>query len=422
MDPKTLPMAYLLQMLIRLGLSLILGLSITAIEAGAGVPTGPLVSICGQQEDQVYPQVAVDPVNHRFLVTWQQVNGTYNYLNDLYGRVVSPDGSQNSVFLIAEATIFSHFIGPFDPQSQLYLVLWVWDYQGTFGQLRHADGSPAGDPFFITEEGGVCGAAFDPVSRRYLVIWQNWHALGVSDLKARFVSHDGSVQGEEINITSHHPEDPHHQQGVRIAFDPQNRRFLVTWAEDYSKVLGQLVNPDGSFLGGEIFFGVYTATSYFNSLACDPIHGRFLVMWDWVTGRFLNGNGDLESQTLTFSPDPMEYRGISYNAVFDPVRQRLLLVFIAGPFGSIATDGVWGRYFYADGRPDGLAFRILGSTEFPDREGSGGWGWAVAAGPVPGGALLVWDEFVYIASQCDVWGKFFKWQADMSPVVHILFE
>jgi hypothetical protein len=422
MDWKTLNIGYLLQMLIRLGLCLVLGLSITANEAGASVRKGPLVSICNQAGEQINPQVAADPVNHRFLVTWTQANENNNQLSDIYGRVVSPEGSQNSVFLIVEATIFPHFIGPFDPQSQLYLVLWVVDYQGTFGQLRHADGSPAGDPFLITEEGGFCGAAFDPVSRRYLVIWQNWDALNVSEIKARFVSHDGSPQGGEINITSHPPEEPHQKLGAQIAFDPRNRRFLVTWAEDYSNVLGQLVNPNGSFFGGEIFFGTYTATSYFNSLACDPIQGRFLVMWDWVTGRFLNGNGDLEPQTLTFSPDPMEYRGVSYKAVFDPVRQRFLLVFGAGPPHSSDLDGSWGRYFFADGRPDGLAFRIYSLAEFPDRDGSGGWGWGVAAGPAPGGALLVWDEYVYTESQFDIWGKFFKWQAGMIPVYNLLLD
>jgi hypothetical protein len=423
MDSNTLHKANSLQLLIRLGLCLILGLSITLNEAGASVRTGPLVSICGQEGEQVYPQVAVDPVNHRFLVTWRQVNQNNNQLNDIYGRVVSPGNSQNSAFLIAEATNFAHFIGPFDPQSQLYLVLWVLDYQGTFGQLRHADGSPAGDPFFITEEGGVCGAAFDPVSRRYLVIWQNWHAVDVSEIKARFISHDGSPQGGEINITSHPPEEPHQKGGALIAFDPRNRRFLVTWSEDYSKVLGRLINPDGSFFGEEIFFGTYTATSYFNSLACDPIQGRFLVMWDLVVGRFLNGNGDLEPQTLTFSPDPMKYRAASYKVVFDPVRQRFLLVFGAGPpEGPEVLDGSWGRYFYTDGRPDGPAFRIYSFAEFPDREAFGGWGWAVAAGPAPGGALLVWDEFVYIESQFDVWGKFFTWQAGMIPFCNLLLD
>jgi hypothetical protein len=145
-------------------------------------------------------------------------------------------------------------------------------------------------------------------------------------------------------------------------------------------------------------------------------------MWDLVTGRFLNGNGIIESETLEFSPDPMVYLSASYHVLFDPVRQRFLLVFGAGPPDSPDLDGSWGRYFYPDGRPDGPAFRIYSFAEFPDRDGFGGWGWGVAAGPAPGGAFLVWDEFVYTKTQFDIWGKFFKWQANMSPIVSILIE
>ena len=420
MDPKTLFSANFWQRLPGLGLCLILGLSIMNSAAAASVRTGPLVHVCGWGEDQIQPQVAVDSLNQRFLVTWKQANESNMLLCDIYGRLVSVDGSQGTIFLIATGVGSQHVIGPFNPQSQLYLVLWVWDYQGNFGQLLHADGTPAGEPFLITEEGGVCGAAFDPVTRRYLVIWQNWDALNVSNIKARFVSAEGSPQGEEILITSHPPEAPHQKAGALIAFDPKNRRFLVTWAEDYSKVLGQLINPDGSFFGEQILFGTYTATSYFSSLAGDPIQGRFLVLWDLVRGRILSGNGDLDPQTLEFTLDPMEYQAPSYYAVFDPIIKRFLLVSAAGPPASGAIDGAWGRYFHSDGQPAGLAFRIYGLAEFPDRTGTGGFGWGVAAGPAPGGALLVMSESVYTGM--DIWGKLFKWQPHMNASLSLLLE
>ncbi len=414
---KKLHSRHFLRSLAGLGLCLILVLFGMANEGATRIRTGPLVCIDGQEGDQNHPQVAVDPVNHRFLVTWKEGTGTSD---DLYGRVVAHNGSQGPIFRIAEAVTYQHCSGPFDPQSQLYLVLWVWANQGTFGQLRHADGSPAGDPFLITEEGFALGAAFDPGTRCYLVIWQNWDALNYSNIKGRFVSHEGEPQGEEILITNHPPEDPHQKNGPRIAFDPKNRRFLVTWAEDYSKILGQLINPDGSFFGEKITFGTYVSTSYVSSLVCDPIGGRFLVLWDWVASRFLSGNGELAPQTLEFTPDPVVFRGDSYSAVFDPERKLFLLVFGAAPPTSSDLDGLWGRYFHPDGQSAGPAFRIYSFAEFADRLGSGGVGWGVAAGPAPGGALVVWSELVY--TSMDIWGKFFKWQANPSPVFSLLLE
>ncbi len=114
-----------------------------------------------------------------------------------------------------------------------------------------------------------------------------------------------------------------------IAYDSNNNRFLIAWAESFqvspyltrSDIYGQLVNGDGSLYGDRIAIAISEGIGPFSpkgasmpKVAFDPINSRFLVVWrdirdmedifhygPWNTyGQLVNADGHFMVTTLPF--------------------------------------------------------------------------------------------------------------------------
>ncbi|MDH3242595.1 MAG: hypothetical protein OEO83_18220, partial [Alphaproteobacteria bacterium] len=134
---------------------------------------------------QGLPAVAHDPGGDRFFLAWYDSRNGRAAALDIYGRVV--DGSGRPV--TGDIPI---------------------------ARARRSQSNPA--------------VAFDTVNRRFLVLWADWRdATNVdSDIYGRLFNADGTPQGEEFRIAARRGVS---QKTPNLAFDPVRRRFLVLWMD-----------------------------------------------------------------------------------------------------------------------------------------------------------------------------------------------
>ena len=159
-----------------------------------GVIVGPQIDIFVGPEDQgMYDlkDAAFDSINNRFLVVW--VNSVANVTFDVYGQLVKADGTlHGSRITIPTPDDKRNPQVAFDPVNKQFLVTWIdhRDYPPSlYGQLVNVDGSLNGSDFAISpaRSEGVrhkvenYTVQFDTRNHRYLAVWSGLNlVIGVS--------------------------------------------------------------------------------------------------------------------------------------------------------------------------------------------------------------------------------------------------
>ena len=185
-----------------------------------GTPVAPAVSIVSSTFLLSHPSVAFDDVNMRYLVVWQQPDGSDT---DIYGQFVNTDGL-----------------------------------------LSKRDGTNGSDNFVICNNSFVQEnpvLAFDDLNERYLVAWEDRRNGTYPDLYGQLVNADGSLVDRDGNMIPDPDLDnfiisdaANSQSDLALALDGVNNKFIAVWRDDrfnaYSQVeiYAALINPDGSIL------------------------------------------------------------------------------------------------------------------------------------------------------------------------------
>ena len=338
----------------------------------ASVIVSPQVDIFVGPDDQgrMGLSAAFDSTNNRFLVVWSDewIGGGGDKKGNVYGQIVNSDGTlYGTPIAICTSGNSNHgttFEVSFDSTNGRFLVVWS-DYRNVYyinvyGQLVNADGSLYGDNFPISpippasHNALVAQVKFDSVNGRFLVIWVRGSGALPYNICGQFVNPDGSLYGPFIQFTNFTAD--YYMAFPRIEFDPNNVRFLLTWANQYDGyIYGRLINADGTFYGSEITIGQYClGCSYLPSLSFDPINSRFIQTW-WksgIRGQLINTDGILFGSELNISPPGSITANKS--VVFDAANKKFL---VAGRIES-PYNGFFGQFLNPDGSLYGTDFLI----------------------------------------------------------------
>ncbi len=212
--------------------------------------------------------------------------------------------------------------------NENYLVVW-YETQGDSGySVVAARVTPAWevlDSGTIIDPGSVYqvtpALAFD--GARFLVVWRDLDQP--PGIRCRFVATDAQPQGPVINLSqSMYAVEP------RIVFGEEN--YLLVWQEYTANldILGQLVSPDGTLVGGTITIASGPDNQYSPSVCYDGTN--YLVVWiqDQVWGQFVSNSGDMIGSSFPISASPdtqwapnVAYGNGSYLAVWTEVAADL---------------------------------------------------------------------------------------------------
>lgn len=142
------------------------------------------------------------------------------------------------------------------------------------------------------------GLAYSATSQLFLVVWQ---AVPDNDLRARRVDTNGSLVGDEIQITA----DPDWQSGAAVAWSSANDEFLVTYANadaSGASVRAQRIRAsDGALLGAAIPLATAGGT-WTTGVAYLPCDNRYVVGWvsNGASGIRTSAGGEPDGAPFSF--------------------------------------------------------------------------------------------------------------------------
>ena len=283
-----------------------------------GAPVGSEFLISGAGYDQREPSIARGS-DGKFLVVWS--DNRDGFFSHIYGQIVNPDGTlHNSNFIVSDMNANKYFPAiANNPSSSRHLVVWQ-DYRGDtdiYGQLVNETGTlygTASDVNFAISDAAQAqyypSVAFDSVSDRFLVAWNDYRSSSTYDIYGQLVDVEGTLYGTDSDVNfviSNATGDQYRPVG---AYDEVNGRFLVVW-EDYRSpsdagVYGQLVNANGTLYGtasGENFvISDLTNNQMYPSMVRDGCNGGFVLAWtDYRSGTTLDIYGQLVHEDGTLN-------------------------------------------------------------------------------------------------------------------------
>lgn len=264
----------------------------TSSDAGAGGSGGalgpPSVSRIGatfeilslaESAPKRFVDAAHDPAHDGYLV----VNGNCA----IGASFITADGAPlGSPVSLAQTTAWAQGVRvAYGAAAEGFLAAWHDNRNdpqsaSVFGRLVRWDGESialGGDDFAISAEPSyqemAPALAYAPGREQFLVAWQR--VLG-SDVRARFVSAQGALLGEEIAVTN----DADWQSDVAIAYHPVQDELLVTYthAGATTEVRAQRVGMDGALLGPPVTL-TQAPGAWLSQLAYLPSTEGYLAAW-----------------------------------------------------------------------------------------------------------------------------------------------
>ena len=252
--------------------------------SSAGSLIGSNLQIIQKPEAQIDPRVAYNPDQNNFLVSWRSQEGAETpprTFNQTRARIVGHDGSLGTEQFIGfpafEPTLVYNAIqgdyfltnrGFFDSPSGMK----GWQLDET-GRRRNGEIS-------IASTGAPAPAgttAYNPIRNEYLVTWRS----GIEEnLKARRVSTNGELLGNEITVSDVFPASPVGNRVTGVAYDSVNDRYLVAFGRfGQTGILGQFIRGDGALIGSEFDIRDTRSTGVGVQLAYDESQGTFVATW-----------------------------------------------------------------------------------------------------------------------------------------------
>ena len=233
---------------------------------------------------QIDSRVAYNPDQNNFLVSWRSQEGAETpprTFNQTRARVVGHDGSLGTEqfigfpafepTLVYNATQGDYFLtnrGFFDSPSGMK----GWRLDET-GRRRNAVISIASTG--VPAPAGTTG--YNHVHNEYLTTWRS---VIDKNLKARRVSVNGELLGNEITVSDVFPSSPVGSRVTGVAYDSDNDRYLVAFGRfGQTGILGQFVGGNGALIGSEFKIRDTRSTGIGIQLAFDESQGTFVATW-----------------------------------------------------------------------------------------------------------------------------------------------
>jgi hypothetical protein len=229
--------------------------------------------------------LAAGPPGGRFLATWYAPSD-----GALHARLFAPDGAAGADTALAVSPSPLRSAAAYNARTGEFLV--VWQGGGTlahvYGRRIGAEGAPVGDLLEVSSiysAQGAPAAAIDPATGRALVVWDDDQNLQETDwdILGLLLAPDGTAASDDLLLTYV----PKKQLAPRVACDPVRGRFLVVWEDEREvfgantdrEILAQALDADGALLGGAMRV-TQSAVPYAGAaVAAHPGSGEFLVAW-----------------------------------------------------------------------------------------------------------------------------------------------
>lgn len=285
--------------------------------------------------DSLYPTVAYDEINRRYLVVFVKSKTDYIHDESLISGVFidSTGGPLGGEFAISggKDDFFCPSLG-YDSLHAKFLVVWnaaPFEY----AQFIGADGTADGQRLTLSDTAepgsGRCSAlAFDSVQGAFLAAWGEKNASGHDSLFAQLIRADGSLAGPKVLVS----DDGARPAWPSVAYDSASLRYLAVWDNaGNNEIKGRFIKPDGSVDAPE--FSIYTVggTERWPKVSYDSVNVRFLVTWEHSEGTFvlqgqlLNSDGTPTQPVFTVSSAGIDV--LRHSSVFDPAGKQYLILF-----------------------------------------------------------------------------------------------
>ncbi len=205
--------------------------------------------------------------------------------------------------------------------------------------------------------------AYNPVTNRYLVVWQEESYDGKGDIYGRMINANGSFSLSQFPIAVA----AEYQWNPDLAYNSATNQFLVVWQGDRSvpgdeDIYGQLVNADRTLSGVNFPISNPSTDQLLPSIAYNTANNQYLVVWQDdrnpasdadIYGQVVNGNGSLNGANFAISTAGVDqdYPDIAYASSAN----RFLVVWEQ-------SNDIYGRLVNDNKTFAGPEFRIASSS------------------------------------------------------------
>jgi len=332
-----------------------------------------------------HPSVAFGSTAQQYMVVWFE-NRSELTGNDIARRIVAADGTLvgNVEPVIEKPDSQSGPTIAWSSTDNRFVVAWLTQESGffshVFARVLLADGTPLA-PDFGVSNGGLeiaidFGVSNTPnVPSRYLLTGRGGGITG------QFLSSGGSLSGQNFGL---------HQSGSAapngdVAFDPLNQRFLAVWRDQGNQaqnIQARLARLDGTFATNP--FVAVDEFPFDMRVAFDPELRRFLIVFNdagntSLRARFIDENGGLQGDPFTI----LDTKVAAFDVVYNPAGHAFVLSCnVTQPIGGQALVGVAVGGDGTVGR-DRVMLATGGQYQRPS---------SLALNPQTGECLVVWSE------------------------------
>lgn len=276
----------------------------------------PISTVSDWQRD---PKAAYNPVTNKYLVVWE--DWRIDSDDNIYAQMVNADGSMaGSEFSISTAT--NDQSNPdivYNSSTNQFLVVFdddrlvAYDYD-IYGQLVNADGSLSGDDFPVSipsEDQILPVVAFNSTNNQFMIVWEDERntPTSESDIYARIVNADGSLDGGDFSISATSEADQVH---ATITYDSASNQYFVAWEHD-TDIYGRLINADKTFAGSEFEISTDSGVQSDPAVSFDSANNQFLVAWsdsygwDNIYARLVSADGSMGDPQFEFVTGTGDY-------------------------------------------------------------------------------------------------------------------
>ncbi|AKU18181.1 hypothetical protein [Luteipulveratus mongoliensis] len=372
--------------------SLALGLVAAGIAAPSAhaEPNGPRalgepIVLSTGQTGAGRPSVAYNATSDEFMAVWASQGDNSEW--DLFNRRVAADGTLPDDIQTTEKAANDQ-VSPdiaYNPDQDDYFVTWQLQadpnhepkFNYAFGKSVGADGGSTTEAVEVSGASEDSSLVYNPVTKEFV---HYARSFGASDAKegtlSRRISDAGQPVGED-NVVGPPCAIPAGDIAVNAAGG-----YLATWRDQCTHpmpVQGQLLNKDTSASGQALKLADREANEI--RLAYDPGKDRYLS----VTVGFGNP-GPVMAEAISTdgtpagSPTTVANDAVDARVVLDPVNKGYIVAWSA-------ADGIWTRTLSADGAPQGEPVQLAAGTDYSLALGD-----VSARSKGDGGAVITWSN------------------------------
>lgn len=326
----------------------------------------PWFRISDSTANQSRPGLAYNSSSNQFLVVWEDFRAPVGFGSDVYAQLVNGDGSMAGVN-IPVSTVSDWQRSPkaaYNPVTGKYLVVWEdWRIDlddNIYAQLVNANGTMAGSEFTVStgpRNQSFPDVAYNSSSNQFLVVFDDDRLVAYdNDIYGKLVNADGSMSGLDFPIST--PSE--NQLTPVVAYNSTNNQFLVVWwdkrnqATNGADIYARLLNADGSMDGSDFPISTTSnAEQRLPAVAYDPDSNQYLVVWEHIVydsdiyGRLIHADKSFVGSEFPISSG--SYAHSDPAVAFDTNKNQFLVAWS----DSEGWDNIHARLVNADGSMDG---------------------------------------------------------------------